>query len=168
MCICTGALNAWTPPPCGLLRPAPPEPFVVRPFVARQSLEARAGRGGGHGAAGAADAGGYGLAARGSSAAGATPALSGEVGWAPGRLSAIAGSGAASSAISGRTGGAGTQQAHASSSSSLSALPAVATEDADAWSDDDEDTAPPTSAVRHRGRDRRGGAGQYNKRRRPG
>ena len=147
-----GALNAWTPPPCGLRRPAPAEPFVVQPFWRRASLEPPAGcGGGGHEAVEAAEAGGYGLTARGGTAA---TMLSDEGGRAIGRLSAIAASGTSSGS------GGAAQPPHTSSSS---ARPAVAADDVDAWSDDDDD-APPAGAERHRGREQRGG--NYNKRRR--
>ena len=150
-----GALNAWTPPPCGLRRPAPAEPFVVQPFWWRASLEPPAEHGGGGGRE-AVEVGGYGLVvARGGSAA---AALSGDGGGrATGRLSAI---NAASAAAIGPVRDAA-QPPHASSSS---ARPAVAADDVDAWSDD-EDAAPPASAERRRGRDQRAG-GDYHKRRR--
>ena len=147
-----GALNAWTPPPCGLRKPAPAEPFVVRPFWRRASLEPPVERGGGGGH----EVGGYGLVvARGGTAA---AALSGAGGRATGRLSAI---NAASAAAIGQVQDAA-QPPHASASS---ARPAVAADDADAWSDDDEDAAPPASSERRRGRDQRAG-GDYHKRRR--
>jgi len=150
-----GALNAWTPPPCGLRRPAPAELFVVRPFWRQASLEPPAERGGGgHEAV---EVGGYGLvAARGGTAA---AALGGEGGRPTGRLSAI---NAASAAAIGPVRDAA-QQPHASSSS---ARPAVAADDVDAWSDDDEAAPAPASAdERRRGRGQRAG-GDYHKRRR--
>ena len=152
-----GALNAWTPPPCGLRKPAPAEPFVVRPFWRRASLEPPAERGGGGGHE-AVEVGGYGLVvARGGTAA---AALSGAGSRATGRLSAI---NAASAAAIGQVQDA-VQPPHASASS---ARPAVAADDADAWSDDDEDAAPPASSERRRGRDQRQRAGgDYHKRRR--
>lgn len=161
-----GALNAWTPPPCGLRRPAPAEPFEVRPFG---KPPAERGGGSGHEAA---ELGGYGLvAARGGTACVQEPAyrglgataLSGEGGRANGRLSAI--NAASAAAIEPVRDAA--QPAHASSSS---ARPAVAVEDVDAWSDDDEYAAPPAaspSAERRRGRGQRAGpVGDAHKRRR--
>lgn len=156
-----GALNAWTPPPCGLRRPAPAEPFEVRPFGKRPALEPPAERGGGSGHEAAA-LGGYGLvAARGGTACVQAPAyrgleataLSGEGGRATGRLSAI--NAASAAAIEPVRDAA--QPPHASSSS---ARPAVAVEDVDAWSDDEEYAAPPAaSAERRRGRGQRAGPG---------
>ena len=177
-----GALNAWTPPPCGLRRPAPAEPFEVRPFGKRPALEPPAERGGssGHGAA---ELGGYGLvAARGGTACVQEPAyrslgaaaqepayrglgataLSGEGGRATGRLSAInAASAAAIEPVR--------DAAQPPLASSSSARPAVAVEDVDAWSDDDEYAAPApaASAERRRGRGQRAGpGGDAHKRRR--
>ena len=179
-----GALNAWTPPPCGLRRPAPAEPFEVRPFGKRPALEPPAERGGGSGHE-AAELGGYGLvAARGGTACVQEPAyrslgaaaqepayrglgataLSGEGGRATGRLSAI--NAASAAAIEPVRDAA--PPPHASCSS---ARPAVAVEDVDAWSDDDEyaapAAAPAASAERRRGRGQRAGpGGDAHKRRR--
>ena len=170
-----GALNAWTPPPCGLRRPAPAEPFEVRPFGKRPALEPPAERGGGSGHA-AAELGGYGLvAARGGTACVQEPAyrslgaaaqepayrglgataLSGEGGRATGRLSAINAASAAAIELM-------RDAAQPPLASSSSARPAVAVEDVDAWSDDDEYqyAAPPAaSAERRRGRGQRAGPG---------